>query len=156
MTKLVWDDELGAWVHGPMNEKQRATQYKPGQTGNPGGIPERTRARMRINAEKATNLRSQILDALTSRITSAIVKAEVSPDELVGEHGISEAAAQRIMGFVNADILRLLTDAEDRGYGKPTQPTRDDSAPKKKITEDMSPEEAAEAYRAELEQSSGS
>lgn len=155
MSKAVWDDELQEWVYGPMNEKQKKTQYRKGETGNPGGIPERTRAKMRINAEKATDLRAQILDALTSRITSAIVKAEIDPNELVGEHGISEAAAQRIMGFVNADILRLLTDAEDRGYGKPTQPTRDDSAPKKKITGDMSPEEAAEAYRAELEQSSG-
>jgi hypothetical protein len=153
MAKLEWSDEHNAWVYAPMNEKQKAAQYKPGQSGNPTGTNQHTQALMRINAQKATELRGQILDALKSKITSAILKAEISPDEIVGEHGVSEEAARRILGTMNGDVLRLLTDAEDRGYGKPTQPTRDDTAPRKKITEDMSPEEAADAYRAELESS---
>jgi hypothetical protein len=59
------------------------------------------------------------------------------------------------MAYLSPDINRLLSESEDRGYGKPTQPTRDESPQLKDITPDTSPQEAADAYKREIESSGG-
>jgi hypothetical protein len=75
----------------------------------------------------------------------------VKEGEQVGESGISEEAAMRIMSYLNSDVLRLLTDAENRGYGNPTQPTRLEETVRRDISSDMSAQEAADTYRQEVE-----
>jgi hypothetical protein len=136
------------WV---MNEAQKAAQFKKGQTGNAGGVPQQIRAQITLNAQKATALRQRVLDAFESRIAAAIIHAEVKEGEQVGESGISEEAAMRIMSYLNSDVLRLLTDAENRGYGNPTQPTRLEETVRRDISSDMSAQEAADTYRQEVE-----
>ena len=111
---------------------------------------------MQINARKATDLRRRMLDALESRIEGAIVHVldELTPEEqaiYTSTGKIPEEASTRIMSYLSADVNRLLTDSENRGYGNPTQPHDHGDRPRREITEDMSDAEAADAYRRELE-----
>jgi hypothetical protein len=137
-----------------MSEAQKATQFKKGQSGNPGGFDQHTRAKMTLNAKKATELRTRILNALESRIEGIIYHA-IREGEMTAEDAdnnkLSEGASARIMSLLDGDINRLLTDTENRGFGNPTQPTRTEDAPRRDIDDDMSPEEAADAYRREVE-----
>lgn len=131
-----------------MTEAQKATQFKPGQSGNPGGIDQHTRAKMALNARKATDLRTEFLDSLESRIETIRVKNE--------EDGTPELAPLQINQMLTSDINTLLRDTENRGYGNPTQPlTGEGGGPMRTITTDMTPREAAEAYAAELQAQTG-
>lgn len=79
--------------------------FKPGQTGNPGGKTSETRRLEVENAESAMRIRAMLLAAAEKKMT---------------ELGDSEAALE----FVEAAMLKLLKDAEDRGLGAPVQDLR--------------------------------
>jgi len=69
--------------------------------GNPNGKTSEQRKLEIANAEKATRLRSMLLDAAT-------------------EH-MDVLEAQARMDHIDAAFLKLLTDSETRGLGAPTQ-----------------------------------
>ena len=69
--------------------------------GNPNGKTSEQRKLEIANAEKATRLRSMLLDAAT-------------------EH-MDALKAQARMDHIDAAFLKLLTDSETRGLGAPTQ-----------------------------------
>jgi hypothetical protein len=77
-------------------------QFKPGQSGNPGGLSKELRAQIAANAEKATRIRAALL---------AKVEALIDPE--------TGAFADDISG----ELLKLIKDSEDRGLGAPTNKT---------------------------------
>lgn len=79
----------------PPTEQLKGTQFKPGQSGNPGGMTKEQKALIVKNAEQATRIREKLLARL-----------EVDIDE--GRE-------------LDSETLRMLKDAEDRGYGAPKQ-----------------------------------
>lgn len=76
-----------------------ATRFKPGQAANPGGKTGLQRELEIQNAELATRIRSRLLKAVFAVVDQAT----------------DEAALNQ----VEADVLRLLKDSEDRGLGAP-------------------------------------
>lgn len=75
-----------------------------GKRGNPNGKTAETK-RMEIeNAERAMRIRQRILNAAEAKLN------ELSTDEV-------------LEGYVDAAMLKLLKDSEDRGLGAPVQPT---------------------------------
>ena len=72
--------------------------FGPGQSGNPGGKTSEQRKAEVENAEKATVIRGRLLDA--------VIQAT--------ENGAS-------LDFIEAGILKLVKDAEDRGLGTSVQ-----------------------------------
>lgn len=77
-------------------------QFKPGQSGNPGGkTSEHRKAEIRM-AEAAAKVQAEMVEALARVIDKA------KGDEQKLEH-------------VRGDILRLLSDSMDRGFGKAVQ-----------------------------------
>lgn len=152
-SKKRWNPNTGEWVvpgpkmptiHGPSpvpaREIAEVPQNSPGQ---------RNAAQTRLNALKATQLRAKLLDAIESQIESYIVRAEIEPDEPHDTPMPREAAA-KIIGLLKGETLRMLTDAEDRGYGKPTQKQELSHSLSRRIDDDMTPETAAELYQREL------
>lgn len=80
------------------------TQFKKGQAANPGGkTSEQKRLEMR-NAEMAMAIRERVLHAALAKLN------ELSTDEV-------------LESYVDAAMLKLLKDSEDRGLGQPVQPT---------------------------------
>lgn len=76
--------------------------FKPGQSGNPGGkTSEHRKAEIRM-AEAAAKVQAEMVEALARVIDQA------KGDEQKLEH-------------VRGDILRLLSDSMDRGFGKAVQ-----------------------------------
>lgn len=75
-----------------------APKFEPGKSGNPGGKTAAQRRAEVENAEKATLLRGKLLDALVDA---------------------TEGGAK--MDHIDAAILKLLKDSEDRGLGTPVQ-----------------------------------
>lgn len=81
-----------------------ATQFKPGQSGNPGGkTREHRQAEIRA-AELAAKAQLDLVGALIYALDNA--------------KGNEEKLLQ-----IRADVLKLLKDSQDRGFGAPTQPT---------------------------------
>lgn len=78
----------------------KETQFKKGQSGNPGGISSETARLIRENAEKAALIRGRLLDAVVDTLESA----DASKLEMI-----------------EPSMLKLLKDAEDRGLGAPVQ-----------------------------------
>lgn len=151
--KKKWDPHNQEWVTPsrsmptvfgvtprPPREIAEEPQNSPGQ---------RNGAQTRLNALKATKLRQKLLEALESQIESYIVRAEIEPDE---DHDtpMPREAATKILQLMKGDTLRMLTDSEDRGYGKPTQKQELSHSLSRKIEDDMTPETAAEIYQREL------
>ena len=81
-------------------------RFKPGVSGNPGGKTSKQRRAEIANAERATRLRSRMLKALEKKLDDAMAVAD-------GDDMAAVAAIQN-------DVLRLLKDTEDRGFGTPT------------------------------------
>lgn len=77
------------------------TRFKPGQTGNPGGKSKEQATLERRNAEAAMRIRARLLSATEAKLN------EMSSDEA--------------MELVEAAMLKLLKDSEDRGLGAPVQ-----------------------------------
>lgn len=86
------------------------TRFQKGESGNPKGKTsvqkqlEQTTAEAALrNAEAAIRIRERILRAAEDRMV------ELSTEEVLSE-------------FVDAAMLKLLTDSETRGLGAPVQP----------------------------------
>ena len=86
------------------------TRFQKGESGNPKGKTslqkklEQTTAEAALrNAEAAIRIRERILRAAEARLV------ELSTEEVLSE-------------FVEAAMLKLLTDSETRGLGSPMQP----------------------------------
>lgn len=75
--------------------------FKKGQTGNPGGKTREQIAIERRNADAAMRIREKLLAAAEKKLST-----------------LDDDAA---LEFVEAAMLKLLKDAEDRGLGSPTQ-----------------------------------
>jgi len=80
-----------------------SARFKPGNKANPGGKSSEQATLERRNAEAALRIRERILQAAEAKLV------ECSTDEVLEQ-------------FVEAAMLKLLKDAEDRGLGAPVQP----------------------------------
>lgn len=101
-------------------QKSRMPQlYSPGQTGNRRGASSITMLRVHENARKATILREKMLDTLASRI--ATIEARTVSEYADEPEKIDEMVAMRTMALLTADVNRLITDSESRGFGAPRQ-----------------------------------
>lgn len=80
------------------------TRFKKGQTGNPGGKTSEQVAIERSNAEAAMRIRAKLLSAAERKLS------DIESDDAA-------------MEFIEAAMLKLLKDSEDRGLGQPVQPT---------------------------------
>jgi hypothetical protein len=85
------------------------SQFKPGQSGNPGGKSAEHRANEVKAAELAAKARLGIVQAFANLVDGVVTDAE--------RHAL-----------LNSDALRLLKDSEDRGFGAPTQPVDNTSS----------------------------
>ena len=85
------------------------TQFKPGQSGNPGGKTSEHRANEVKAAELAAKARLDSVQAFANLLQGKATDAE--------RHAL-----------LNSDALRLLKDSEDRGFGAPTQPVDNTSS----------------------------
>jgi len=77
-------------------------QFKPGQSGNPGGINSETHRLIKDSAEKAARLQNLLIDGVLARVEQS------SPEE-------REA-------ILRSDVNKIIGDALDRHLGKATQP----------------------------------
>lgn len=84
----------------PNPDPSPETRFKPGQSGNPGGVSSETARLIRENAEKAALIRGRLLDAVVEAIQGA--------DALT-------------LKMIEPSMLKLLKDSEDRGLGAPVQ-----------------------------------
>lgn len=80
------------------------TRFKKGETGNPGGKTKEQVAIERRNAEAAMRVRERLLRAAEAKLAK-----------------LDDDAA---LEFIEAAMLKLLKDAEDRGLGAPVQDHR--------------------------------
>jgi Tfp pilus assembly protein PilX len=78
-------------------------QFQRGQSGNPKGKTAATKTLELQNAEAAMRIRERILRAAEAKLV------ECSTDDVLSQ-------------FVEAAMLKLLKDSEDRGLGAPVQP----------------------------------
>ena len=76
------------------------TRFGAGESGNPNGKTSKQKIMEMANAEKATLIRGRLLDA--------VIEA-------------TEAGDTASLQFIEAGVLKLLKDAEDRGLGTATQ-----------------------------------
>ena len=88
----------------PNPDTSGLTPFQPGQSGNPGGKTAEHRRLEVDSAERAARIRNRILAAKEQQI----VDAEAEGDAVA-------------VAMLTGDMLRMLADAEDRGFGKPTQ-----------------------------------
>lgn len=87
-----------------------ATRFGAGQRGNPRGKTSEQRQQEIKNAEIATRLRGKFLEA----VEGAIVEIETA--------GLDDfAAAKQTLAKMSNEVLRLMKDSEDRGFGAPKQ-----------------------------------
>lgn len=77
-------------------------QFKPGEVRNPGGKSSEQATLERRNAEAAMRIRERALNAIEAKLV------ECSTDEAISL-------------LVEAAMLKLLKDSEDRGLGAPVQ-----------------------------------
>lgn len=82
----------------------KETRFKKGQSGNPGGKTKEQVAIERRNAEAAMRVRERLLKAAEAKL------AKLDDDSA--------------LEFIEAAMLKLLKDAEDRGLGAPVQDLR--------------------------------
>lgn len=81
------------------------SRFQPGQSGNPKGKTAETKRLELANAEAAMRIRARALHAVEAKL---------------GECSTDEAIAM----LVEAAMLKLLKDSEDRGLGSPIQDVR--------------------------------
>lgn len=92
--------------------------FEAGESGNPGGKTSAQRTAEISNAESATRLRGRMLAGLERELK----KADDAHAEAVANGDSDEVeAADAALGMINANILKLLKDSEDRGLGTPVQ-----------------------------------
>jgi hypothetical protein len=100
------------------NPQNHATRFKKGDVGNAKGKTSEQKKQEYRNAEIATVLRGRMLEALLNELE------EADADELVSvmqndPEGVRTISAAKLM--INANVLKLLKDTEDRGLGTPIQ-----------------------------------
>lgn len=78
------------------------TKFKPGQSGNPGGKSSEHRKAEIKAAELAAMVQADLVEALYNTLQQA------EGDEAK-------------LGAIKADVLKLLKDSQDRGFGSPQQ-----------------------------------
>lgn len=78
------------------------TRFKPGQSGNPGGLNSETHRLIKDSAEKAARLQNLLIEGVLAKVEQA------SPED-------REA-------ILRADVNKIIGDALDRHLGKATQP----------------------------------
>lgn len=88
----------------PNPKTEHLTPFKKGQSGNPGGLSSETARLIRENAEAAARIRARLLKAT--------------------EASLNERSTNDAMELIEAAMLKLLKDAEDRGLGAPVQDIR--------------------------------
>lgn len=76
------------------------TQFKPGEVANPGGKTKEQKRMEMANAEAAMRIRARALSAVEAKLS------ECSTEEAIEM-------------LVEAAMLKLLKDSEDRGLGAP-------------------------------------
>lgn len=77
-------------------------QFKPGQSGNPGGKTSQHRKDEIRAAEAAAKVQADLVEALAN---------------VISESGGNEAK----LAFIRAEVNALLKNAQDRAYGTPSQ-----------------------------------
>ena len=87
-----------------------ATRFKKGSCPNPGGKSKEQVSIERANAAKALAIRAKLLDSL------GIVLDTFEGDD--------KEKAMKSATLIEASVLKLLKDAEDRGLGAPIQDVR--------------------------------
>ena len=98
--------------------QNHATRFKKGGVGNAKGKTSEQKKQEYRNAEAATRLRGRMLEALERELEEADELALVAimannPD------AVKKVDAAKLM--INANVLKLLKDTEDRGLGTPVQ-----------------------------------
>jgi hypothetical protein len=78
------------------------TKFKPGQSGNPGGKSSEHRKAEIKAAELAAMVQADLVEALYNTVKDA------------------EGDEQRL-DAIRSDVLKLLKDSQDRGFGSPQQ-----------------------------------
>lgn len=93
-----------------MNENSLANlkPFQPGQSGNPGGKTSAHRQSEIEAAELAAKVQLRMMKAVDEKITQ-LETALDAPDPYAA------------LLVIKADFLRLIKDAQDRGYGAPVQ-----------------------------------
>ena len=97
-----------------------ATQFKPGQSGNPGGKTKKHRQAEVAAAELAANISLELVTAVSDAI----------------ENADNSTKQEQIRG----DVLKLLKDVQDRAHGTPKQTIEQDN------THSMAPKGLDEFY----------
>jgi hypothetical protein len=80
-----------------------ATRFGAGQKGNPIGKTGLQREMEILNAQKATQIRARLLDAL--------------------DLTLQDATPETILARIEANVLKLIKDSEERGLGSPQAST---------------------------------
>lgn len=78
-----------------------STRFKPGQCPNPGGKTSEQKRLELENAERAMRIRDRLLRSVEAKLAESDMDASIE--------------------FVEAAMLKLLKDSEDRGLGAPKQ-----------------------------------
>ena len=81
-------------------------QFKPGQSGNPGGKTREHRQAEIEAAELAAKVQLDLVKALANTLTN-----------LAGD--------KDKLDYLNKEVNTLIKNAQDRGFGAPVQPTTD-------------------------------
>lgn len=87
----------------PTPEPPQEYRFKPGQSGNPGGLTKEQAEKRRANRDKAVRLEEAWLDAALA------IKEAAGSD------------AVKVLSYLNSDIRQVVNAAIERHDGKPTQ-----------------------------------
>jgi hypothetical protein len=98
--------------------QNHATRFKKGENRNPQGKTSAQKKQEYANAEVATRLRGRMLEALENELIEAD-EAELAAVMENDTKRLKKVNAAKLM--INANVLKLLKDTEDRGLGTPIQ-----------------------------------
>jgi predicted transcriptional regulator len=119
---MISPETFGTARREPMppcrNPNNHATRFKKGENRNPQGKTSEQKKQEYRNAEAATRLRGRMLEALEQELDEADEAAIVAVMENDPDR-VKEVNAAKLM--INANVLKLLKDTEDRGLGTPIQ-----------------------------------
>ena len=100
------------------NPNNHATRFKKGENRNPQGKTSEQKKQEYKNALIATRLRGRMLEALENELIEAD-EAELAAVMENDPKRLKKVNAAKLM--INANVLKLLKDTEDRGLGTPIQ-----------------------------------
>lgn len=114
----------------PNPKPSPATQFKKGQSGNPGGKSKEQVAIERRNADAAMRIRQRLLAATEAKLK-----------------GLTDDQA---LEFIENAMLKMLKDAEDRGLGAPVQDIKSSDgsmSPNPQTVDELSDQEVDQEYK---------